>query len=63
MELTHRVLDRPLPIVEIIDMKEQKEKQGKLPLLSDQLISAVAETLNRKEQVLLFLNRRGFNTF
>lgn len=63
VELTQRVQNRPLPIVEIIDMKAQKEKQGKTPILSDALISAITETLSRKEQVLLFLNKRGFDTF
>jgi primosomal protein N' (replication factor Y) len=63
VELRQRVQSRPLPIVEIVDMKAQKEKQGKAPILSDALISAITETLGKKEQVLLFLNKRGFDTF
>ncbi|MGD0022670.1 MAG: primosomal protein N' [Smithellaceae bacterium] len=63
LELTQRINNKPLPVVEIIDMKELKEKQGKTPILSPALISAIGETLAREEQVLLFLNRRGFDTF
>ena len=63
LELTQRVQNRPLPMVELIDMKSQKEKQGKMPLLSDNLIAAITDTLKNDEQVLLFLNKRGFDTF
>ena len=63
LELSQRVDDKPLPEVEIIDMKAQKEMQGKAPILSDSLIAAIEETLAKKEQVLLFLNKRGFDTF
>jgi primosomal protein N' (replication factor Y) len=63
LELRARVNNKPLPRVEIIDMKAQKEKLGKAPILSAELISAIEETLIKKEQVLLFLNKRGFDTF
>jgi primosomal protein N' (replication factor Y) len=63
LELAQRINNKPLPVVEIIDMKELKEKQGKTPILSAALISAIGETLSKKEQVLLFLNKRGFDTF
>ena len=61
--MSRRVDDRPMPVVEIIDMKAQQEKSGKTPILSDALIEGIRETLARKEQVLLFLNKRGFDTF
>ena len=63
LELSQRVEDRPMPVVEIIDMKAQQEKSGKTPILSDALIAGIKETLAKKEQVLLFLNKRGFDTF
>ncbi|MEE9912395.1 MAG: primosomal protein N' [Deltaproteobacteria bacterium] len=63
LELTQRVNHKPLPRIDIIDMKAEKEAHGKTPILSDALISAIAETLGRKEQTLLFLNKRGFDTF
>ncbi len=63
LEMPQRVDDKPMPIVEIVDMKLQQEKAGKVPILSDVLIDNIKETLARKEQVLLFLNKRGFDTF
>jgi primosomal protein N' (replication factor Y) len=63
LELQQRVEEKPMPVVEIIDMKAQQEKSGKVPILSDALIAGIEQTLNKKEQVLLFLNKRGFDTF
>ena len=63
LELSKRVDDRPMPVVEIIDMKAQQEESGKIPILSNALIEGIKETLAKKEQVLLFLNKRGFDTF
>jgi primosomal protein N' (replication factor Y) len=63
LELSQRVDNKPMPVVEIIDMKAQQEKSGKTPILSDALIAGIKETLAQKEQVLLFLNKRGFDTF
>ncbi len=63
LELTQRVQNRPLPRIDIVDMKAQKEAHGKTPILSDTMTLAITETLARKEQSLLFLNKRGFDTF
>jgi primosomal protein N' (replication factor Y) (superfamily II helicase) len=63
LEISQRVENKPLPEVEIVDMKAQLEEQGKAPILSAALIAAIETTLARKEQVLLFLNKRGFDTF
>jgi primosomal protein N' (replication factor Y) len=63
LELQQRVEEKPMPVVEIIDMKAQQEKSGKVPILSEALIAAIEKTLGKKEQVLLFLNKRGFDTF
>jgi primosomal protein N' (replication factor Y) len=63
LTLAKRVVDRPLPEIEIIDMKEEREERGNLSLLSKRLKAAIHETLESKKQTLLFLNRRGFNTF
>jgi len=62
-ELSERVENRPLPTVELVDMRTQKEKSGKTPLLSERLICEISRTLKNEEQVLLFLNKRGFDTF
>ncbi|MFT4090329.1 MAG: primosomal protein N' [Asticcacaulis sp.] len=47
-----------LPDIDLIDLKSQPPEKGFW--LSDRLVKAIAETLSRKEQVLLFLNRRGY---
>jgi primosomal protein N' (replication factor Y) len=52
-----------LPTVELIDLKTCRDKEIKKTLLTPQLIHAIRETLAGKEQVVLFLNRRGFDTF
>ena len=63
LEISRRVEDKPLPKIEIIDMKAQAASPGKSSILSEELISAIKLILDRKEQVLLFLNKRGFDTF
>jgi primosomal protein N' (replication factor Y) len=63
LRLPQRVEDRPLPAVEIVDMKTQKDEKGRAPVLSRSLMQAIEETLHARKQALLFLNRRGFNTF
>lgn len=55
--------DRPtgglLPDVEIVDMREVPKGAA----LSPQMINAIGESLEKKEQIILFLNRRGFANF
>lgn len=63
LTLPSRIDDRPLPRMEIVDMREERDHRGLTPLLSRSLIEAVRETLARGKQTLLFLNRRGFHTF
>ena len=63
LRLPFRVDDRPLPVVEVVDMKTERDEQGRTPLLSHPLIAAIGETLAQRKQTLLFLNRRGFHTF
>ena len=62
--LPDRVGARPLPPVEIIDLRSapRVEATATIPW-SDALDSAVAGALERQEQVILLLNRRGFATF
>ncbi|MFZ5646547.1 MAG: replication restart helicase PriA [Bacillota bacterium] len=62
LTLTKRVEARPLPQVHVIDMR-QEIKEGNNGIFSRQLIMAVGERLKRGEQVILFLNRRGYATF
>ena len=61
IEMNHRVGDSIMPELEIVDMKEEVRK-GNLGVVSTRLVEEVSKTLKRKEQVILFLNRRGFST-
>ncbi|MEM9254229.1 MAG: primosomal protein N' [Pseudomonadota bacterium] len=54
--LTQRAGDSALPAVDIIDLRRQSLRAG----LSNDLIDAVAQCLDKGEQCLLFLNRRGY---
>lgn len=61
LELKNRYNNNTMPKVEIIDMnKEFKKASG---YFSNTLINQIKETLERKEQVILFLNRRGYSSF
>lgn len=62
LTLPGRVERRPLPGVRVIDMREEI-KEGNAGLFSRALVAAVKEKLKRREQVILFLNRRGYSTF
>lgn len=59
LTLTNRVGDRTLPLVEIIDMKEEI-KRGNF-ILSYSLKKKIQEKLDRNEQIILLLNRRGYS--
>ena len=58
--LPRRINQRPLPEVEIIDLRKTKGMRGPLRVISQPLHHAMRQTLDRGEQILLFLNRRGF---
>ena len=57
--LAHRVTQHPLPRVDLLDLRTVPRQQSSV-YLTKPLVSAVRETLSRGEQVILFLNRRGF---
>ena len=61
-ELKERYSKSQLPQVEIIDMQTEAEA-GNCGLFSQKLVDKISETLQKQEQVLLLLNRRGFNTY
>jgi primosomal protein N' (replication factor Y) len=60
--LARRVLDRPLAGVRVVDMREEYAASGPDVVLSAALTAAIAGRLERGEQTLLLLNRRGFAT-
>ena len=61
-ELKERYSKSNLPDVEIIDMQSEAEA-GNNGLFSRQLIDSINKNLEKKEQTILLLNRRGFNTY
>ena len=63
LQLPKRVLDRPLPSIECIDLKLSNSTFGQTFIFSSELLSAIEKTISLKEQTLLFLNRRGFAPF
>jgi primosomal protein N' (replication factor Y) len=58
--MLHRVDDRQMPRIHIIDMRLEAAREGKAGLFSKELLTAIGDRLSRAEQVMLFLNRRGF---
>ncbi len=60
--LERRVLDRPLAAVTIVDMREEYADAGPDVILSRALVEGLATRLERREQALVLLNRRGFAT-
>jgi primosomal protein N' (replication factor Y) len=62
IELTARVMDRPLPEVEIVDMRNELEK-GNHAIFSGPLQAALRKCLDEGRQAMLFINRRGYSTF
>lgn len=62
LEMRSRVQNRPLPDVELVDLRTDRAA-GKHAMISPKLAEAMKETLDRGQQVILFLNRRGFSSF
>ncbi len=62
VSMRKRVLDRPLASVTVVNMREEIAQAGDEVVLSRPLASAIAERLERGEQSLILLNRRGFAT-
>ncbi|MFC1770964.1 primosomal protein N' [Candidatus Margulisiibacteriota bacterium] len=61
LQLTKRVLDLPLPKVEIVDMKEEYI-YNKKSLISNKLEKAIKKNIEKKEKTIVFINRRGYAT-
>jgi len=61
LELPDRVEQRPLPEVEIIDMRQEFQETGHEQVISRKLAAEIKERFERKEQVMVLLNRRGYS--
>jgi primosomal protein N' (replication factor Y) len=62
LRLNQRVDNQKMPLIRIIDMRQETLKQKSHAILSDKLCQAIEKRLEKKEQSILFLNRRGFST-
>jgi primosomal protein N' (replication factor Y) len=61
VELPDRVEQRPLPEVEIVDMRQEFQETGHEQVISRKLAAEIKERFDRKEQVMVLLNRRGYS--
>jgi primosomal protein N' (replication factor Y) len=61
VEMPDRVEKRPLPEVEVIDMRQEFQETGNEQVISRKLIEEIRLRLERKEQAMVLLNRRGYS--
>ena len=62
VNLTLRVDDNQMPLIRIVDLRQEKRKAKSLTILGEKLHTAILARLEKGEQTILFLNRRGFST-
>ena len=62
LELLARADDKKMPLVRVVDMRQAGKADKGTPIFSPQLKEAITQRLERKEQTILFLNRRGYST-
>jgi primosomal protein N' (replication factor Y) len=61
LRLPDRVEQRPLPEVEIMDMRQEFQETGNEQVISRKLAAEIKDRLDRKGQVMVLLNRRGYS--
>jgi primosomal protein N' (replication factor Y) len=62
LQLPTRADSKKMPVVRVVDMRQAMRKGNAIPIFSPQLKEAIAQRIERTEQVILFLNRRGYST-
>jgi len=62
LDLPERADDKQMPLVRIVDMRQAVRGGKGIPIFSPQLKEGIAQRLERQEQVILFLNRRGYSS-
>jgi primosomal protein N' (replication factor Y) len=63
LELPGRIESRPMPLVELIDMRQEFLETRKQETFSRKLIEALGQRVESGEQTIVLLNRRGFSSF
>ena len=61
IEMRQRVANRPLPAVELVDMRVEFQQTGQEQIFSRRLLEETQSTLDRNEQAIILLNRRGYS--
>lgn len=62
LTLNKRATSQPLPRIDIVDMREELKSEN-YSVFSRLLMERLAQTLDRREQAILFLNKRGYNSY
>jgi primosomal protein N' (replication factor Y) len=62
LEMPSRVDDQRMPVVRVVDMRKENRKAKGVQIFSQELKEAITQRLEKREQVILFLNRRGYST-
>jgi primosomal protein N' (replication factor Y) len=62
LQLTKRIDDRRLPDIDVVDLRIEAAKQRTLPALSGRLVRAMQDRFEKREQTILFINRRGYSS-
>ena len=62
LEMRERADDKQMPIVRVVDMRHEFRAQKGPPIFSNKLVEAMRQRIERSEQTILFLNRRGYAT-
>jgi primosomal protein N' (replication factor Y) (superfamily II helicase) len=60
--LSQRIDEKQMPLMRIVDLRQERRKEKAAAILSERLRAAIADRLEKREQTILFLNRRGFST-
>ncbi len=63
VRLPKRVMDLPMPEMKLVDLRQGQVTQKGINLISEPLAGCLQETLAKKEQAILLLNRRGYSNF
>lgn len=62
LEMKERIDSRKLPFIDIVDLRIEAMRQRTLPVLSRKLVDAMQARFEKREQTILFINRRGYSS-
>jgi primosomal protein N' (replication factor Y) len=62
LQMPQRIDARQLPYIDIVDLRIEALKQRSMPALSQKLVRAMQDRFEKREQTILFINRRGYSS-